>query len=368
MPSPMLARQQSPAQGQLQDSPAGSLVVRVGHAGRPTAGQRLLAAFDVFETFPALRKSRDAMLLAVRDVKGGRSALIGVIESDPALVVAVLRAAGRKTPRRRPLSVTDALDVLSSKQLETLAGSLPVFDFFEQSRPWSDTAERFRVHARATQTATAYLRRALGFGPRPDLRAAALLHDIGKLVLLRAYDRYEPIWNTRAPPDERIKLEQTELGMDHALVGGVLARRLGLADPLARIMEHHHKPDVMGDGAIIRLADMLAHYATGGPVQAGALTAAARTVGLSTDDLRDALDELPGGARAEARGTTPSPLTPRETEMVQKLAAGKLYKQIAADFGLQVSTVRTHLYNTYRKLGVADRAQTVLLATENGWL
>jgi DNA-binding NarL/FixJ family response regulator len=54
--------------------------------------------------------------------------------------------------------------------------------------------------------------------------------------------------------------------------------------------------------------------------------------------------------------------------MVQKLADGKLYKQIAADFGLQVSTVRTHLYNTYRKLGVADRAQTVLLATENGWL
>jgi putative nucleotidyltransferase with HDIG domain len=368
MPSPMLARQQPQAQEQLQASPAGSLVARVGHPGRPTAGQRLLAAFDEFETFPALRKSRDAMLLAVRNRTGGRSALIGVIESDPALVVAVLRAAGREAPRHRPLSVTDALDDLSSAQLEALAGSLPVFDFFEQSRPWSDTAERFRVHARATQAATAYLRRVLGFGPRPDLRAAALLHDIGKLVLLRAYDRYEPIWNTRCPPAERIKLEQTELGMDHALVGGVLARRLGLADPLARTIEHHHKPDVMGDGAIVRLADMLAHYATGGPVQAGDLTAAARTVGLSTDDLRDALDELPGGARAEARGATPSPLTARETEMVQKLAAGKLYKQIAADFGLQVSTVRTHLHNTYRKLGVADRAQTVLLARENGWL
>jgi DNA-binding NarL/FixJ family response regulator len=30
--------------------------------------------------------------------------------------------------------------------------------------------------------------------------------------------------------------------------------------------------------------------------------------------------------------------------------------------------VRTHLYNTYKKLGVADRAQAVLLATSNGWL
>jgi DNA-binding NarL/FixJ family response regulator len=64
----------------------------------------------------------------------------------------------------------------------------------------------------------------------------------------------------------------------------------------------------------------------------------------------------------------PSPLTPRETEMVRKLADGKVYKQIAGDFDLQVSTVRTHLYNTYKKLGVADRAQAVLLATGNGWL
>jgi DNA-binding NarL/FixJ family response regulator len=54
--------------------------------------------------------------------------------------------------------------------------------------------------------------------------------------------------------------------------------------------------------------------------------------------------------------------------MVRKLADGKVYKQIAHDFDLQVSTVRTHLYNTYKKLGVADRAQAVLLATSNGWL
>jgi DNA-binding CsgD family transcriptional regulator/HD-like signal output (HDOD) protein len=308
------------------------------------------------------------MLHAVGDSTAGRGSLVAVIESDPALVIAVLRAAGHHPPARRPVAVIDAVAALSGAEIEAVAGGVYVFDFFDQSRPWSDTAERFRVHARATQTATAYLRRALGFGPRPDLRAAALLHDMGKLVLLRAYDRYKPIWNLRAPADERLKLEQTELGMDHALVGGVLARRLGLAGPLARTIELHHREDATGDSAIIRLADMLAHYATGGSVDAGALTVAAQAVGLSTVDLRDALDVLPGGQRAESRGATPSPLTPRETEMVQKLAEGKVYKQIAAELGIKVSTVRTHLYHAYRKLGVVDRAQTVLLATENGWL
>jgi DNA-binding CsgD family transcriptional regulator/HD-like signal output (HDOD) protein len=368
MSSPALALQQLPAPEPVPERMGGRLAACPGRARPATAGQRLIAAFEEVETFPALRKSRDAMVKAGREGTAGRRVLIGVIESDPALVIAVLRAAGRHAAGGRPVAVTDAVAALSSAEIEAVAARVPVFDFFEQSRPWSDTAEQFRVHARATQTATAYVRRALGFGPRPDLRAAALLHDIGKLVLLRAYDRYEPIWNMRAPPDERVTMEQTELGIDHALVGGVLARRLGLAGPLARTIELHHKRDVMGDAAIIRLADMLAHYASGGAVQGGALSAAARTVGLSTEDLRGALDELPGGARVEARGTTPSPLTARETEMVQQLAVGKVYKQIAADAGLQVTTVRTHLSNTYRKLGVVDRAQAVLLATDNGWL
>jgi putative nucleotidyltransferase with HDIG domain len=335
---------------------------------RGTGGDRLFAAFEDVETFPALRKSRDAVLAALSDPSAAQSAVIGVIESDPALVMAMLRAAGRHAPRRKPVDVNDAVAQLPVAEIAAVCRELPVFDFFEQSRPWSDIAERFRVHARATQAAASYLRRELGLGPRPDLRTAALLHDIGKLVLLRAYDRYVPIWDMRAPPDERLEMERSELGMDHALVGGVLARRLGLADPLARTVEQHHNADAAGAAAIIRLADMLAHYAAGAPLGVAAISAAGRGIGLSTEQLRRALDQLPGGARGDLAGVAPSPLTPRETEMVQQLAAGKVYKQIAADLSLQVSTVRTHLNNTYRKLGVVDRAQAVLLATRNGWL
>jgi len=65
--------------------------------------------------------------------------------------------------------------------------------------------------------ATEAIRRALGLGPRPDLRAAALLHDIGKLVLLRAYGRYELIWDMRASADDRLALETSELGIDHQI-------------------------------------------------------------------------------------------------------------------------------------------------------
>jgi putative nucleotidyltransferase with HDIG domain len=356
-----------PATQELVSDPAEDVVTPRQSA--PSRGSaRLVSAFEDVETFPALSRSRDELLAGIADKVAGRSALTGVVEADPALLIAVLRAGGTVTPRRRPVTAAEAVDVLSDEQLEAVAHAVPVFDFFEQSRPWSDTAERFRVHARTTQMATEAIRRALGAGPRPDLRVAALLHDMGKLVLLRAYGRYELIWDMRASADERLAVETSELGIDHALVGGVLARRLGLADSLARTIERHHRDDDVGDAAIIRVADMLAHYAAGGAVQGTVLATAAATIGLSTEGLRAALDELPAGSAGEARSVTPSPLTPRETSMMQGLANGRVYKQIAADQGVAVSTVRTHLYNSYRKLGVVDRAQAVLLATANGWL
>lgn len=345
-----------------------SRVARGGHAGGESGAERLLAAFAAFDTFPALRQSRDAMLTAANAADPDRTGLVAVVESDPALAISVLRAAARNgAEKERPADVPSALRALSATELEAAAGRLSVFDFFQQSHAWSQTAERFRLHARMTQAAAEYVRRTIGMRPRPDLRAAALLHDIGKLVLLRAHQRYERSWDTRATPADRLALERVELGLDHAMAGGVLARRLGLAGSLARTIEHHHNEDAHDDAAIIRVADMLAHYMTGGPVDPAALSAAAGAVGLSPQQLRGALDELPGGAPV-AQTAGPSPLTTRETDMVRKLADGKVYKQIAADFGLTVSTVRTHLYNTYRKLGVSDRAQAVLLATSRGWL
>ena len=58
----------------------------------------------------------------------------------------------------------------------------------------------------------------------------------------------------------------------------------------------------------------------------------------------------------------------RELGVLQRLAEGKVYKQIAHELTLSTSTVRTHLHNIYGKLGAVDRAQAVLIATERGWL
>jgi DNA-binding NarL/FixJ family response regulator len=197
----------------------------------------------------------------------------------------------------------------------------------------------------------------------------ALLHDIGKLVLTHAYPGYpEQVHGDAQTPEERIHRERRELGVDHALVGGVLARRWGLPSAIASAIERHHAEDADGEAAFVRLADMLAHYAQGDQVSPNALLKTARAVGLGPAELRTVMYDLPYPQSSRPRQIDPCPLSARELEVLKRLAEGKVYKQIAAELSLSTSTVRTHLHNIYGKLGAVDRAQAVLLATERGWL
>ncbi len=162
--------------------------------------------------------------------------------------------------------------------------------------------------------------------------------------------------------------ERLELGVDHALVGGVLARRWGLPDRLASAIERHHAADAEGEAALVRLADMLAHDNHAQPVGSGELLAAANAVGMGTAELRGVMYELPQGNEQQKRAFDPCPLSSREAEVLERLAQGKVYKQIANELGLSTGTVRTHLHNSYAKLGAVDRAQAILIATERGWI
>jgi putative nucleotidyltransferase with HDIG domain len=197
----------------------------------------------------------------------------------------------------------------------------------------------------------------------------ALLHDIGKLVLMHAYPGYPgQVHGTARTPEERIHRERRELGVDHALVGGVLARRWGLPKAVASVIERHHSDDATGEAAFVRLADMLAHYSQGGAVSPTELLRCARSIGLGPTELRAVMYDLPYPSTGRTRQIDPCPLSSREVEVLKRLAEGKVYKQIAHELELSTSTVRTHLHNIYGKLGAVDRAQAVLIATERGWL
>jgi putative nucleotidyltransferase with HDIG domain len=336
----------------------------VGRSRNEGHGKRLTAAFEALEVFPALAESRNRLIALVSEERPSIGDMVRAIESDVALVIAIMRVAnGFDSPRRGQVdSVVTAVEVLSPESVHQLATAAETFEFFERGKKWDAAPERFRLHAVAVQRAADRLAAAAGYQHRDRLLITALLHDIGKLVLMHAYPGYpKQVHGPARTPEERLHYERRELGVDHALVGGVLARRWNLPKAVASAIERHHADDAQGDAAFVRLADMLAHYSQGSPVSSTELLKAARNVGFGPSELRAVLYERP-------RAVEPCPLSGRELEVLKRLAKGMVYKQIAHELSLSTSTVRTHLHNIYGKLGAVDRAQAVLHATERGWL
>jgi putative nucleotidyltransferase with HDIG domain len=333
-------------------------------------GRRLTLAFEALEAFPALAESRDRLISVVSKEHVATADVVTAVESDVALIITVLRLANQaQDGRGRVDTAVAAVELLTPQTVQSVVGRLRTFDFFERSSVWEAAPERFRLHALATQHAADRIAAEVGFEHRDRLTATSLLHDIGKLVLLHAYPGYpSQVHRGARTPEDRLHQERRELGVDHALVGGVLARRWGLPATIASTIERHHSADADGEAAFVRLADMLAHYEQGAPVSPAEMLRTARTIGLGPSELRRVMYELPSAPSQRRRHVDPCPLSGRELSVLQRLAEGKVYKQIAHELTLSTSTVRTHLHNIYGKLGAVDRAQAVLIATERGWL
>ena len=190
----------------------------------------------------------------------------------------------------------------------------------------------------------------------------ALLHDIGKLVLMHAYPGYPgQVHGTARTPEERIHRERRELGVDHALVGGVLARRWGLPKAVASVIERHHADDADGEAAFVRLADMLAHYAQGG---AGLADRAAQDARASSASARPSCARscttCPTRPPAVRARSTRARCRPARSRSSSASPRARSTSRSPTSSTLSTSTVRTHLHNIYGKLGAVDRAQAVL--------
>jgi putative nucleotidyltransferase with HDIG domain len=351
-----------------QDVPGQANGSRAGGAAAP--GTRLAEAFEAVERFPVLIESRERVIAAATAETARVGDLVEAVESDVSLAISVLRFANRSGVVAGGVGgVPEAIDVLKPSGVLAIAGTAPSFDFFESNGGWELKPERFRVHALAAQHAADQIGRTVGWVERDELAVASLLHDVGRLVISRLHPGYKVYFDAISrTPEQRLRDEREQLGIDHALVGGVLARRWNLPQRIAVAIERHHAEDADGLAALVATADMVAHYSQGESVSPERLRASAERCGLGADALRDLLYELPRSHRDSSRISEPCPLSARELDVLRHLSEGMVYKQIAGEMRLSVSTIRTHLHNVYGKIGAVDRAQAVLTARDCGWI
>lgn len=91
--------------------------------------------------------------------------------------------------------------------------------------------------------------------------------------------------------------------------------------------------------------------------------------------LADAVRRVHAGLRvvdpvlaADSLVAGESPLTPRETEVLQAARDGASVAAIAAALFLSEGTVRNHLSSAIGKTGATNRTEAVRIADSNGWL
>ena len=74
--------------------------------------------------------------------------------------------------------------------------------------------------------------------------------------------------------------------------------------------------------------------------------------------------DLPTGVASSSRLL--ATLSPRELEVLRALASDEGNEAIARRMGISGKTLRNHIRSTYRKLGIYDRAQAVIVAVREG--
>jgi len=97
---------------------------------------------------------------------------------------------------------------------------------------------------------------------------------------------------------------------------------------------------------------------------------------LTTDDSPDESDIAQKIRRLfnklsppnESAATDVTPLSPRQTQILNQIAKGHPNKLIARHLGISEQTVKNHVTSIMDKLDANDRTHAVVLAMLNGWL
>ena len=136
-----------------------------------------------------------------------------------------------------------------------------------------------------------------------------LLHDLGKLVLVRQLpEEYSEIVKGTTNGKTFYNIEQDSLGFAHPLIGALVAKKWNFNPETCQVILHHHDEvvtpfDNLVDEktAIIQFADLLAHklgygHQPGYPEQEEELLEAGKKLGFEGEDVLEKLVEECGEA------------------------------------------------------------------------
>jgi len=223
-----------------------------------------LEALEKLQQIPALQSLAQGFLRAATRSDGSVEEVVEAVEKDPALCVRVLRMANSASVRseKKIEDIFTAVQMLGLRRVSTLAQALFTMRDARNMAGGLDWRHLW-VHALATAAIAEELEQRLGRPAGQQLYLAALLHDVGKIVLSTvAPEIYGAVLDEVLTGTGRLDvLERERFGVGHAEAGAIFARHGHMPDEVIAAVAHHaapaEAPDHRRTVAIVNLANFL---------------------------------------------------------------------------------------------------------------
>jgi diguanylate cyclase (GGDEF)-like protein/putative nucleotidyltransferase with HDIG domain len=289
--------------------------------GSPSAcWAQLERVVDRLGPLPVIGGTVAAVRAAAESDTATTSDLVALIERDEAFAANVLRF-GSSAALSSPLaarSVRDAVVYVGRRALGRLALEAATYQFLQRV-PGAGRQSRGQLHIHALAVAGCAGACAHAVGADVEsVHLAALLHDVGKLILPLAVgdDALEQIALSHPGGAQRAQIERDLFGVDHAQAGALLAERSSVsAEVVEAIAFHHggagdpHAPSL--EAACLQVGNAVVAIPAGVEPDVDVLQVGLARLGLP----QSALEELAHGALPNPRTPTGRALRERVVEL-----------------------------------------------------
>ncbi len=260
--------------------------------------QALRSQIERIDTLPTIPSVLRKLLGVIENPRISLNEIGSFISNDPVLTSRVLKVVNSPVygfPGRIS-SVSQALILLGLNVVKGMLLGVSVFEAMQK------TMVGLWEHSLGCAVTARIIAKKKELKEPEEVSVAALLHDIGKVVLgLKFPDEYKKIMSDAETKDIFIfDSEKNYFGINHADAGAWIAQKWNFPRSLVEVIEYHHKPhlskNVAMQTAIVHLSDILIRakgFGFAGDNSVPAINNAAwQMLNLSEADVKDILDEM----------------------------------------------------------------------------
>lgn len=239
-------------------------------ASTPTAESQDLVRRSLgrIQSLPALSNVVTKIISLADDPMVSGQQVADVVEKDQSMVAVILKIVNSPFYglNRRVSSIHHAIVLLGYRAIRNVALSTTLLNTFRGSG--ADRRfhrKRFWRHSVGTATAAKLLARRLRRGDAEEAFLAGLIHDMGRIILDHYFSgEFTRILDLRATENvPLLEAERRVVGLDHAEIGGLVARQWNFPPQIADAIGFHHRPADAQDGGeialLVQVADALSH-------------------------------------------------------------------------------------------------------------